>query len=184
MALGNCRMHSYRYSILSSGAVKKVGKGREGRFYIAAKLNKRFRSARAMKMTIKIALNLWHTKTGTKRDSNKQRPFYYSLPPLAPSPIISLAFWQRERHLALGTDFCSLKKTQSWRRDVTLPGATVARTDFAQLMAAKRPTEWAGVQCWAGYHAPCYPLGKESRAIIAPLCENLCQVSVSPLNLT
>lgn len=74
-------------------------------------------------------------------------------PPLAPSPIISLAFWQRERHLALGTDFCSLKKTQRWRRDVTLPGATVARTDFAQLMAAKRPTEWAGVQCWAGYHA-------------------------------
>lgn len=152
MALGNCRMHSYRYSILSRVAVRGVGKGREGRFYIAAKLNKRFHSARAMKMTIKIALNLWHTKTGTKRDSNKQRPFYYSFP--SPGPFIPLAFWQGERHLALGTDFCSLKKTQSWRRDVTLPGATVARTDFAQLMAAKRPTEWGGVQCWAGYHAP------------------------------
>lgn len=184
MALGNCRMHSYRYSILSSGAVKQVGKGREGRFYIAAKLNKRFRSARAMKMTIKIALNLWHTKTGTKRDSNKQRPFYYSfpLPGLFPHHFTGIL----AKRTASGTWHWLLQPEEDTalekRRDA-------ARGDsrshwLCTINGGQAANRMGGVQCWAGYHAPCYPLGKESRAIIAPLCENLCQVSVSPLNLT
>lgn len=68
LALGNCR---YRYSILGGAGSRQQGvEGVEGvgesSVYIAAKLNKRFRRMRAMKMTIKIALNLWHTKTGTK----------------------------------------------------------------------------------------------------------------------